>query len=451
VLTSTTGYSSTNLNPGSVGLISQYCNGARVPPENGGLGYNVPVGIADSVVPNPIFSLTPNATVDEGNNWVNMSWGPLSLLNPVTSTATTNVYLGNYALQSSSPAIDAITCTQVDSHGCEKNIGVSGVNSIVAPPTDFFGNPRPDPANLAKIDVGAVEYQGLPSGGPPTITTISPNSGYRGTAVAVTITGTNFSSLQFVTVTGGGGVTVSNATANAAGTQITATFTISGTATLGGHSVTVTTSGGSATDGGAFTVLGPSLTSISPTNGNRGTTVAVTISGEGLQDATGVTMGGGGISCTLSGTPTGTTVNASCTISGTAALGARNVRVATPDAPGGGVTLPGAFAVGQATALSPASWNFGTVAVAGAASATHTFTLTGTPGTAITYSLTGTNATDFTRPAGGAGGSCGAALPGSGTCTIAVRFKPLATGARSGTLNVTSGTTVSSTLTGTGI
>ena len=65
-------------------LVSQYCNGARVPPENGGMGYNVPPGMADATLPNPIFSLTPGATVDEGNNWINMSWGPLSLTNPVT-------------------------------------------------------------------------------------------------------------------------------------------------------------------------------------------------------------------------------------------------------------------------------------------------------------------------------------------------------------------------------
>jgi hypothetical protein len=28
------------------------------------------------------------------------------------------------------------------------------------PTTDFFGHPRPDPANPTHFDVGAVEYQG---------------------------------------------------------------------------------------------------------------------------------------------------------------------------------------------------------------------------------------------------------------------------------------------------
>ena len=376
VLTSTTGYSSTNLSPGSVGLISQYCNGARVPPENGGLGYNVPVGIADSVVPNPIFSLTPNATVDEGNNWVNMSWGPLSLLSPVTSTATTNVYLGNYALQSSSPAIDYVPVGQPH------------------PSTDFFGNPRPDPFNLAKFDVGAVEFQGLPStGGPPTITAISPSSGYRGTSVAVTITGTNFSNLQTVTVTGGGGVTVSNATANAAGTQITATFTISGTATLGGHSVTVTTSGGTVTDGGAFTVLGPSLTSISPNTGERGHAVPITISGVDLTGATGLGGGGLGANLTVSNfiVVNDTTVTATITIGSGALLGAHQIGVATPNA-NGGLTNTLAFTVTGATttSISPTS---------GVAGTSAPITINGTALTVATgHSTLGTNftVTNFT-------------------------------------------------------
>ena len=59
-------------------VVSQYCNGSRVPPELGSMGYQVPPGISDATVPNPIFNLTPAATVDEGNNWINISWGPLA-------------------------------------------------------------------------------------------------------------------------------------------------------------------------------------------------------------------------------------------------------------------------------------------------------------------------------------------------------------------------------------
>jgi hypothetical protein len=120
-------------------VVSQYCNGSRIPPEAklpGGTGWQVPPGISDATVPNPIFNLSPSATVDEGNNWINMSWGPLALTNP------TGVTLGNYTLQSNSPAIDAI--------------GTNSPTYAVAPPTDFFGNPRPD-VHGTQIDIGAVE------------------------------------------------------------------------------------------------------------------------------------------------------------------------------------------------------------------------------------------------------------------------------------------------------
>jgi hypothetical protein len=128
----------------------QYCNGSRVPPEicTGGAtgctpGWQVPPGISDATVPNPIFSLQPNATVDEGNNWVNISWGPLSMTNPSTSGVTAGVTLADYALASGSPAIDYIS-NSASTYG-------------VAPGTDFFGNARKTDNH---VDAGAVEFQG---------------------------------------------------------------------------------------------------------------------------------------------------------------------------------------------------------------------------------------------------------------------------------------------------
>ena len=78
VLTDASDYPGTGANPshntnGDPAAISQYCNGSRWPPEFGSAGYQVPPGIADATVPNPVFSLTPSATVDEGNNWINLS------------------------------------------------------------------------------------------------------------------------------------------------------------------------------------------------------------------------------------------------------------------------------------------------------------------------------------------------------------------------------------------
>ncbi len=138
-----TGYSGAALHNTSANptVLHQYCNGARVPPENGGLGYNVPPGIADATVPNPIFNLTPAATVDEGNNWINIAWGPLSLVN--TSNGSQNgVTLGNYGPTAGSSVIAYIPPS-------------AGANYALAPSVDFYGNARkPGP-----VDAGAVEFQ----------------------------------------------------------------------------------------------------------------------------------------------------------------------------------------------------------------------------------------------------------------------------------------------------
>jgi hypothetical protein len=171
-------------------VVSQYCDGSRVPPEcsvadgcGGPSGFGVPPGIADATTPNPVFSLTPAATVDEGNNWINVSWGPLALANPaVLGSANPGAaggdwgggpLLANYSL---SAAIDNIP------------------TSIAHPATDFFGNPRPDAAVPGRFDPGAVEFVGGTGGGgcsvavsPSTLAFGSQNDGTTSATQNVTI------------------------------------------------------------------------------------------------------------------------------------------------------------------------------------------------------------------------------------------------------------------------
>jgi hypothetical protein len=142
------GLGANNLTGTNPNFVSQYCDGSRTPPESGVSGWMVPPGIADATVPNPVFNLTPVATVDEGNNWINLRWGPLSLLNPATSTVAVNNILGNYSLSAGSPAIDHIPNSPA-------NLPVATTPTLS---TDFFGNARPDPSNYNRFDVGAVEY-----------------------------------------------------------------------------------------------------------------------------------------------------------------------------------------------------------------------------------------------------------------------------------------------------
>jgi hypothetical protein len=148
-------------------VVSQYCNGSRVPPEcttangcGGPKGFGVPPGISDAVTPNPVFSLTPSATVDEGNNWINVSWGPLDLTNPDVNSGTGSTGTGNWG---SGPALANYNLTAA----------IDTIPTSVAhPATDFFGNPRPETGGDGLFDPGAVEFAGGGGGGTcsPTVT-----------------------------------------------------------------------------------------------------------------------------------------------------------------------------------------------------------------------------------------------------------------------------------------
>jgi hypothetical protein len=377
VLTQTTGYTGTGNTAAAPTVVSQYCNGSRIPPEFGGTGFQVPPGISDATVPNPVFNLTPAATVDEGNNWINLSWGPLALASPVTGAT-----LGNYSPTSGSSVINLIPSTANGTQGAY----------TLAPTLDFFGNTRK--TNLF-VDAGAVEFSGPPPA-PPTLSSIVPNTGLRGTAVPVTLTGTNLTGTTAVTVTGTG-VTVS-AIAAVNSTTVTATFTISTTATLSARTVSVTTASGTSTTTVTFTVLGPTLTSIAPTSGVRNTTVPVTLTGTGLTGATAVTPSGTGVTCTITGTPTATAVNASCAITAGATLGARTIGVTTPI----GATNTEAFTVQGATltSIAPTSGVRGTtvpVTLTGTNFPTTGVTTVTASGTGVTASaVTVVNATTIT-------------------------------------------------------
>ena len=158
-------------------FVSMYCNGSRVPPEisptickpntsappgtgpagapgctyAGSLGITTPPGVPDN---NPFyqnFTLTPAATVDEGNNWINMFYGPLTTVNPTIARSATvgdasgnathyGNPLGNYAPATGGGAVALGKVPAGQPH----------------PLTDFYGNNRPG----GNTDIGAVERTG---------------------------------------------------------------------------------------------------------------------------------------------------------------------------------------------------------------------------------------------------------------------------------------------------
>jgi hypothetical protein len=527
ILTDVTGYNTNGNDAVNPGFISQYCDGSRTPPEFGASGWAVPPGISDATVPNPIFNLTPVATVDEGNNWINMRWGPLSMLNPVTNT-----YLGNYGLAPGSAAIDSIPTT-------------AGTYSF-APHTDFFGNPRPDIAGSA-IDVGAVEFQRtgtsalaqlIPGSltfanqrvgttsvaqtvtltnigggtltvgaitisapynlGPATtcatgtaltagascilrvrfaptaagsdlgtlavsttpggtssvtlsgiatgLTSITPNTGVRGTAVPVTITGAGLTGATAVSVSGGGVTTSTPVVVN--DTTVTATLTIAAGAGATARNVTLTTPSGT-TNAVTFTVTvppPPTLTSISSSAGVRGTSVNLTLTGSNLTGATAVNVSGGGVTASTPVVVNDSTVTVTLTIASNSALGVHNLSVTTPN----GTSNALSFTVTGATAAIsvPSPLLTTTTANTNTKSGTITVSNTATGANAGPFTFTAAPTIAKVGNAGGAfsttGGTCASGLvvaPG-GSCTVTVQYAP-------GTSTATA--TAHVTITGTGL
>jgi hypothetical protein len=204
----------------------------------------------------PIFSLNPAATTDEGNNFINMFYGPLSLSNATiaSSAAGYNVPLGNYAPASAtSPEVGKIP--------------KSASTWALAPTTDFFGNKRPRVTN-GPIDIGAVVYQG-PTGA---VASVSPTSLAFGNVV-INTTSTNLT----LTLSNTGGATLTGITV-----AVTAPFAQNGgtcTTTLAAgatctilvdyHPTTAVTSTGSVTITASVAVTGSPValtgTGVAPT------------------------------------------------------------------------------------------------------------------------------------------------------------------------------------------
>jgi len=144
---------------------------------------------------------------------------------------------------------------------------------------------------------------------------------------------------------------------------------------------------------------------------------------------------------------------ASCSISVTfkpAASGTRTASLSVADNASGSPQKVKLTGIGTSARLSPSSLTFAAQTV-GTTSAAKTVTLTNLGTTALTItsiSITGTNATDFSQTH-----TCGSSLAAGASCTMSVKFKPTATGARTASLSVAdnaSGSPQTVKLTGTG-
>ena len=170
----------------------------------------------------------------------------------------------------------------------------------------------------------------------PVITSISPTSGLLG--ATVTLTGTNLvvnANTPTVTVGGIAAIVASSPSPNATSVVITIPNGLTKNATA---AVVLTNDGGTSNSDKTFTpVDAPTLTSVTPTSGGRGITVALV--GTNLSNASTVTINGA--SATIASSPAPNATSLTATVPNGATSGAGIITVTTP----GGISNTVAFTV----------------------------------------------------------------------------------------------------------
>ena len=194
----------------------------------------------------------------------------------------------------------------------------------------------------------------------PTISTVSPSTGFSSGPIAIAISGTNFMSGLQTTLVNNSTIipgTVSSFTT----TKFTGTFNLTSVSN-GLYNLTVTSpDGSSATKLNCFTVkkpsTDPSITTINPSSGINTAVLPVVINGSNFRTGVAVTITNGSMNKTVTGTVTGnSTIKCSMPLTGLP-IGLYNLTVKNTDGTTG--TLPDAFQVTNpapiVTTISPVS------------------------------------------------------------------------------------------------
>ncbi len=181
---------------------------------------------------------------------------------------------------------------------------------------------------------------------PPTITSLSPTEGSPGASLTLTINGSNLAGATAVSFSPSTGITVSNIQSSA--TQVTASIAISSGAATGARQVSVTTPAGTS-NALSFTVsqaqAGPTISSLSPSQGTQGSSFTLTINGSNLTGASAVTFTpANGITVSNVQSTAANRATATVNISASAPTGTRQVTITTP----AGTSSSKTFTVNQA-------------------------------------------------------------------------------------------------------
>ncbi len=209
---------------------------------------------------------------------------------------------------------------------------------------------------------------------PPTITSISPNTGSNVGGTTVVITGTNLTGTTSVRF---GANAATSFTVNSAN-QITAVTPVG---TIGAVTVQVIAPGGTATGSYTYSVSAPTISALSPASGSTAGGNSVVITGTNLLSASSVSFGGTAALSFVVNSATQITAVAPARVAGAVTL--------TVTTPGGSATATYTYSTTPTiTTLSPLS---------GTTSGGVTVTITGTNFTGATgVTFGGVNATSFT-------------------------------------------------------
>jgi len=200
----------------------------------------------------------------------------------------------------------------------------------------------------------------------PTLTSVNPAVANQGQTLNVVFTGSGFLS-GATTVNFGADITINSTIVNS-GTQLTANITVGAGAVLGTRNVSVnnpTPGGGTATltNGFSLGLSGPTLTSITPTSGERLATLNVIFTGANFVNGATTVSLGPDITINSVTVNSSTSLTANVTIASNAVLGLRDVSVTNPEPGGGTATLTNGFNVlnpaPSLTSLAPTSGNRG--------------------------------------------------------------------------------------------
>lgn len=359
----------------------------------------------------------------------------------VTNTDGQNGTLsGGYTYSNPAPTVSGVSPTSGSASGGTA-VTITGTNFVSGATVSFGGTAATGVSVTSSTSIAATtpahtagavsvtvmnsddQSASLPSGytytGPPTVGSISPNSGSTSGGAAVTITGTNFAA--GATVSFGGtaatGVTVSS------GTSITATTPAHA---AGAVTVMVTNSNGqsgSLVNGYTYATASstsPTVASVSPNSGSAAGGTAVTITGTNF--LTGATVSFGGSAAT------GVTVTSSTLITATTPAGTAgaSVTVAVTNSDLQSGSLANGYTYSQGPDFNVAASVASPTSIPAGGSATSTITVTAMNG------FTGAvNLSCSVAPAVTAAPTCAfspASLPGSGTSTLTIRTAAAAQG-----------------------